>query len=283
MRKILTLVQALLFSLVATAAIAAPLDVLYFVGVDSLQNLPSGTYAGLQNPNHGRLTFLFNHGDHYHGIGAYSYTGPVGSPTVLPTNANNTIPELSTGLPPLSLEAGSGAYAGSLVSGLGTAPQDHEYGDLRMLATAALDATGDPADQVPFHSSGDRWSSPLGARPIGLELISISAGLQIGDSAGNVLFPGVGHVLSLGLGDALSFNPVFFTDSPVAAAYTATFRLHDLGAATGGSTAFGSSGEFTLAFRVPEPSALVAIALGLACVAGLRFQRSVQPEPDPSA
>ncbi len=52
----------------------------FYVGVDGLASVTSGTFAGLANPNAGRLTFLFDHGNHFHGIGAYSYTGTVTAP-----------------------------------------------------------------------------------------------------------------------------------------------------------------------------------------------------------
>jgi hypothetical protein len=64
-----------------------------------------------------RLTFLFDHGDHFHGIGAYSYSGTAGTPVVHSTNANNRLPELSTRTNPanraIHLTAGSGAFAGT--------------------------------------------------------------------------------------------------------------------------------------------------------------------------
>ena len=34
-----------------------------YVGVDSRITIPSGTFAGTANPNAGRLTLLFDHGD----------------------------------------------------------------------------------------------------------------------------------------------------------------------------------------------------------------------------
>jgi hypothetical protein len=48
---------------IATAALAdgdAPTDI-YIIGVDSLTTFTSGTYAGLPNPNYGRLTLLYAH------------------------------------------------------------------------------------------------------------------------------------------------------------------------------------------------------------------------------
>ena len=266
------IVLMLLSLFVAATAGAAPLDTLYFIGVDGQTTIPSGTYAGLAQPNSGRLTFLFNHGDHYHGIGVYSYSGPATSPTVNSTNANNTIPELYTGLPALNLTLGSGVYAGRFVSGLGTDVQDLEYGDLGMLAATALSLTGDPDDSILFNSSGGRWTGSLGNQQIGLELVSLSAGLGIGDVSGNTLFGGgVGSIETIGIGDSLAFDPVFFTTLTGVANYAATFRLLDLGTAGGGAAVFGDSGTFTLAFQVvPEPGTALLMGIGLAGLASVR-------------
>lgn len=95
----------------------------FYVGVDNQQTITGGDYAGLPNPNFGRLTFLFAHPNettpantHYHGIGVWSYSGPAASPTVNSTNANNRIPETYTGQEPLPLFPGQGAQAGKWVS-----------------------------------------------------------------------------------------------------------------------------------------------------------------------
>src|SRR5690349_3565 len=85
-----------------------------YIGYDGLSTVASGTYAGLSNPNLNRLTLLLDHGDHFHGIGAYSYTGPATSPTILPTNTNNRIPEISSKEEPLPLTHGGGLYADTL-------------------------------------------------------------------------------------------------------------------------------------------------------------------------
>jgi hypothetical protein len=60
----------------------------FYIGVDSFDVLQSGDYAGLENPNSDRLTFLYSHVEedpttnHFHGIGSYSYSGAVDSPTI---------------------------------------------------------------------------------------------------------------------------------------------------------------------------------------------------------
>lgn len=50
-----------------------------YVGYDGLATIASGTYAGLSNPNPNCLIFLLDHGNYFHGIGVYRYTGPGGS------------------------------------------------------------------------------------------------------------------------------------------------------------------------------------------------------------
>jgi len=78
-----------------------------YVGIDGRQTIPTGVYTGLANPTANRLIFLFDHGDHFHGIGAYSYTGPAGAPTIVPTSTNNRLPEITSGESPLPLTAGA--------------------------------------------------------------------------------------------------------------------------------------------------------------------------------
>jgi hypothetical protein len=53
----LTGVAALAITTAALADGDAPTDI-YIIGVDSLTTFTSGTYAGLSNPNYGRLTLL---------------------------------------------------------------------------------------------------------------------------------------------------------------------------------------------------------------------------------
>lgn len=95
----------------------------FFIGIDEQTIITSGDYAGLSNPNEGRLTFLFAHPSeddpshsHYHGIGSYSYSGSIDNPLINLTNTNNRIPETFSGQPALPLLPGSGVHAGHLTS-----------------------------------------------------------------------------------------------------------------------------------------------------------------------
>jgi hypothetical protein len=268
-RVVLTAVLAAALANAATAAHAALSE--YYVGVDGLANIASGTYAGLLNPNHGRLTFLFNHGDHYHGIGVHTYTGPnLGAGTAVnDTNGNNRIPEISSGQEPLLLTAGSGAYAGKLVS---NPLAGVEYSHLEMRSVHTLN--GNPEDTLGlFNSSGGRWNGPLwddagGHAHIHLELLSATAGLNVG-TLGNPLALPVGGDVHVGDGDELfSFTPVLWVDSAAApGVYTAEFRLIDEDGIV------GDSGRFFLDVQVvPEPAsfASIGVAVGLIAMAARR-------------
>ncbi len=257
----------------AQPVLAAPLYNSYFVGVDGLATLTSGTYSGLANPNAGRLTYLYAHWNfdnpgtnHYHGIGAYSYTGPAGSPTSVSTNANNALPESYTGLGPLSLIEGSGAFAGRLVSGLGTAEQDHHYGDLQLFSTQVLDGSLAVGEQQMFDSSGGRWTGSLAGSILALELVSRTEGLFVSDGSALDVFSGPNPLFTIGSGDELDWTPLFWVDGASASGiYSATFRLIDLEGIR------GDSGTFTFNFQaVPEPSVLILLASGLLLLGTLR-------------
>lgn len=99
---------AILASFNVSASVRHDEGIGFYVGLDGLATVASGTYAGLSNPNADRLTLLFDHGNHFHGIGAYSYTGSAMVPDVLSTNANNRIPEVSSRENPLPLAARAG-------------------------------------------------------------------------------------------------------------------------------------------------------------------------------
>jgi hypothetical protein len=257
----------------AEPTFAAPIYNHYFVGVDGLATLSSGTYSGLANPNEGRLTYLFAHWDfaqpatnHYHGIGAYSYTGDPGAPTILGTNANNALPESYTGFGPLSLVEGSGAFAGRLVSGLGTTEQDHEYGDLQLFSTQVLDGSLAVGEQEMFDSSAGRWTGSLAGSILALELVSRTDGLFVSDGSAADVFSGPNSMFTIGNGDDLDWTPLFWVDAASAGGiYSATFRLVDL------AGLHESSGTFTFNFQtVPEPSVLILLASGLALLGTLR-------------
>lgn len=255
---------------------AAPLQaelVEYYVGRDNRTtpfNSPAAPNGdGLpysSNPNFNRLTLLYAHpnemnpaSNHYHGIGAYTYSGPSVAAVLNDTNSNNRLPEVSTGQPPLELSAGDGLYAGKLVS---KAQAGVHYSDLRIRSVDSLSgfAAGTPEHYM-FHSSADRWSQSLAGANVLLELVSITPGLNVGSISETNIFPGgIGGTYDLGPGAAIDFTPVFWTDGAAALGnYSAEFRLQD-----SAGTDFGDSGRFHLDFQVvPEPSTLLLISCGL--------------------
>lgn len=246
----------------------------YYIGVDGFDVLQSGDYAGLENPNYDRLTFLFSHVEedpttnHFHGIGSYSYSGAVDSPTINSTNTNNRIPETYTGLPPLTLQPGTGIYADKLIS----TSTGEEYSNLTIKAVSALQSNEDPGAQYLFNSSNGRWSDSLANAMPTLELVSITDGLNIADEQGLNILTEIGDTYTLGSGDDISFTPTFWTETSASAGtYSATFRLLDLGNTKGSS--FRESGTFNLDFTpVPEPSAFLGVG-AFALLAFLRKNR----------
>lgn len=229
----------------------------FYVGVDDADTVSFGAYAGLPNTNEDRLTFLFYHGDHFHGIGTHSYTGPAGSPTPSDTNSNNRIPEGYTGLDPLSLLPGTGNFAGTYRSGLpSTLEQDEEYGDLTLRNVHSLDGV----DDVIYNSSGGRWNSSFDSAHIHMVLLNATPGLKIafGNSPTDSL--PVGGDLHLGDGNEMfELLPTFWVDdnAPIGSTYTAEFALSDL------SGTYGNSGRFFIDFQVvPEPASLALLGLG---------------------
>ena len=248
----------------------------FYIGVDSVDVLPGGSYVGLENPNFGRLTFLFGHAyedptdNHFHNIGSYRYSGAVDNPTIDTTNTNNRIPEISTGLPPLTLQLGTGIYTDKLVS----TSTGEEYSNLTIKAPSALQNNEDIGAQYLFTSSNGRWSNSLANAMPALELVSITDGLNIADEQGLNILSKIGDTYTLGRGDDTSFTPTFWTDtSATAGTYSATFRLLDFGNTNGGS--FRESGTFNLDFQVtpvPEPPAFLGIG-AFALLAFLRKNR----------
>lgn len=258
MQRLTTSLFAIAFALGANVSSAHADTVSYYVGVDGSSNLTSGTYSGLANPNAGRLTLLFNHGDHFHGIGAYSYSGSASAATVTSTNTNNRLPEISSAEPPLPLTPGTGMYNGRLVNEAG----ESEYSHIEMESFNALaGAAPGSAESVLFNSSSGRWSGSIGNATIGLELVSATPGLTVGDGSQANLFAST-TTTTLGSGAGFQFTPVFSTAADAAVGvYSATFRLVDL------TSVLQPSGQFTLDFQTtPEPGSIMLLPIGLVAV-----------------
>ena len=243
-----------------------------FVGVDGLQTLPSGTYAGLANPNFGRLTLLYGHqydgsgenapgSSHYHSKAVQTYSGPVSNPTVV-TSASNYLPEGVN--PPLNLLAGSGSLSGYRVSGL----EDRHFANTTFRPTSWLDRSGAELwETTTFRSSAGCWTGSLGKANLALEVIGLTSGLRILNSDGTVAASTTGDLFGLGSGD-FATTPIFAVDQTAVGAYTAQFRLRDL------NGNFGDSGVFEYRFQaqpVPEPASFAA--LGVGALALLRRRR----------
>ena len=248
----------LLLSAAAVTARAAEHN--YYLTVDGRPTLTSGTYAGQANPNSGRLTLLYAHWsvDHFHGIGTYSLTGPAETPTVLDTNGNNRLPESYVGQQPLTLKAGSGDYAGKLISG----ENGEHYSDLTLYSIhdLAAEAIADPnsPEGLMYNSNAGYKNTPMTGLDLALEIVSISPGLNLGSTGLNQ----PGERLAIGGEGSLPFEPVFWTVANAAPGnYSAALRLVDQ------ANMFGSSGTFHVDFAVvPEPA-----GVGMALIAGLGF------------
>jgi hypothetical protein len=262
-----------LLALSAPAAQAGPVYPHLFIAIDDRAVNPSGTYAGLVNPNAGRLSLLYGHSyedtplsNHFHGIGIYSYTGPAASPTVVDTSTNNSIPEpssLAGGGPRLSLTAGTGAYAGFLRSSLGpTSANAYEGTGIRTYAS--LNGSVAPGEAELYNSGVGRWRNTMSGATVAMELVSVTAGLRIGDEAGNLLLDSAGDLFTLGAGDTLTFAPVFFTDANATpGVYNAEFRLRD----TTGTA--GESGRFSFSFQVAAVPETGTLPMAACAVPGL--------------
>ena len=246
--SIVSLLGILCFGTVAQAA-----QTTYFIAVDNLQELTSGPYVNLDNPNYERLTFLFAHynedtpsSNHFHAIGAYSYTGPADTPTIISTNSNNRIPEISSEEPPLGLERGTGCYSLRLIS----KANESEYSHLQIESIWTLsEYRSDSPRGYLFESSGGRWKTELTGAVIALQLVDIADGLHISNELGEIILRRVGETYILGDGDTLSFTPTFWTGRWMhTGTYSATFKLIDLSFS---ETRLPDSGTFTLDFEVP--------------------------------
>lgn len=254
---LLVLSASLMVSLPSHAAepMRADEGIGFYIGIDSLATIASGTYAGLANPNYGRLTFLFDHGNHFHGIGAYSYTGLASAPVINGTNANNRIPETYARIPPLSgtlaLTAGSGAFAGKWVSGVLDEDTDHhEYSYLGMSSIQSLSGgEAGSAESVLFNSSNGRWNAALDGVQVALKLEYITPGLKVAANGDMDLFDS-GNLYLLGAGNSFDFLPTFWTDgSATPGNYSVQFSLVNLGS----NTSVRDSGTFYIDFSVPAP------------------------------
>jgi hypothetical protein len=247
-------------SFAASAQVRHDEGIGFYVGFDALSTVASGGYAGLPQINNNRLTLLLDHGNHFHGIGAYSYVGPAPFPGVSDTNANNRIPEIYTLEPPLPLSAGSGLYASRLRSSVGAS----EYSHLGIASIQSLSTFAPGTDEdILFHSSSNRWSGSLTGVTVGLQLINATPGLKIGSESVVDLF-GLSNTILLGHGNTFEFKPVYSVAADaMPGTYSAEFKLVSLNPAS----PYGDSGrfyfDFAVAAPVPEPGAYMMMLAGL--------------------
>jgi hypothetical protein len=243
----------------------------FYVTVDGRPNA-TGAYIGLPNPNLGRLTLLYAHwnaetpeSNHFHGIGVYSYVGTPPAQSVLDTNANNRIPETFTGQAPLALKAGTGPLVSKLVSG----ETGEHYSDLTLYAIHNLagDAAADSMspEAYMYNSNVGYTNTPMTGLNLGLEIVAISPGLNLGLAGLNA----PGQALALGAEAALPAEPMFWTEAGAApGSYSASLRLVDQ------SGTYQPSGTFHFDFAVvPEPGAAGLAAAALTMILGVARRR----------
>lgn len=229
----------------------------YYIGIDNAETLTYGVYSGEENPNQGRLTFLFYHTNHFHSIGSYYYAEDNGELFVTDTNANNQLPESYTGYEPISLLPGTGAFDGTYLSGLASdLDQDAEYGDFTIQNVHSLEGV----DDVTYNSSNGRWNTSFDNAHLHMTLVNATTGLKIafGNSPTDSLV--VGGDVHVGEGNEMFvITPTFWVegDAPIGSTYTAEFILEDL------SNTYADSGRFFLNFQVvPEPASFALLGIG---------------------
>ena len=250
----------------------------FYVGVDSRVTIPTGTFAGMTNPNAGRLTLLFDHGDHFHGIGTFSITGTAAAPVITPTSTNNRIPEPYSVVSPATAAiplaaAGSGAYAGHWVSSVLAAGQPtYDYSHLGIASIQSLNDVS-PASDLLFHSSGNRWSANYQGVTVGLQLISATSGLMVG-FGNNLNVFNSSATYALGSSGSFQAMPTFYVaDSAAAGMYSAQFRLVNLGTNTNVASSGSFFFDFSVAQPIPEPQTWAMLLAGLAVMGSLAHKR----------
>ena len=248
-------IATLVLGMLPAAAVSGAEPADYFVAVDNLEIIATGTYAGLTNPNFGRLTLVVAHrsaeapaSNHFHAIGAFSYATIEGGgpePVVLATSTNYRIPEISTGFLPLLLHPGTGGHRRHLVS----LPTESEYTNLRIASIQSLDDfPPDSPEGILFRSSGGRWVSRLDGSQVALQRVSLTPGLHVSDEDGRPIL--LDRLQELGDGNTLALFPTYLTNRlATVGTYSATLKLVDLRPT---EQRFGDSGRFTFDFRVAK-------------------------------
>jgi hypothetical protein len=255
----------------------------YYIGIDDLPTIASGTSAGLANPNYNHLTFLYAHtypetpaSNHYHAKSIFTYTGPnLGTDTAVTNSASNFVPEGTA--PPIQLTLGtSGIYAGKLLSNpyTDTAAPEYHFSFLEMGATDTLSGfAAGTGEDILFNSSAGRYNSSINLAHLHVEIVDLTPGLNVG-SASMLNIGGVGseiHLSDPGEAGGFSFTPVLWTNPDAApGVYTASFRFFDE------DGTFGDSGVVQIRTTVvPEPVTALTLGAGMATLGLLRRRRAV--------